>query len=108
MAEKQLQIKLEDQLNCSICLDTFTNPKLLQCSDIFCQQCLGRLMIRDQRGQPSLTCPTCRQVTPIPANGAAYLSPAFHISQLLEILNDHRRLKTEKAYFCLEHGKKEL
>ena len=87
MAEEVLK-KLEEQLNCSICLDTYTDPKLLQCFHVYCQQCLVPLGVRDQQGQLSLTCPACRQVTPIPDRGVAGLKPAFHINHLLEIYKD--------------------
>ena len=80
--------KIEEQLNCSICLDTYTDPKILQCFHVFCRKCLVPLGVRDQQGQLSLTCPTCRQVTPIPARGVAGLQSAFHINNLLEILED--------------------
>ena len=87
MAEKVVK-RVEEQLNCSICLDTYTDPKILQCFHVFCRQCLVPLGVRDQQGQLSLTCPTCRQVTPIPARGVAGLQSAFHINNLLEILED--------------------
>ena len=87
MAEEVLK-KLEEQLNCSICLDTYIDPKLLQCFHVYCQQCLVPLGVRDQQGQLSLTCPACRQVTPIPDRGVAGLKPAFHINHLLEIYKD--------------------
>ena len=83
--------KLEDRLNCSICLDTYTNPKLLQCFHVYCQQCLVRLVDRDQQGQLILTCPNCRQVTPTPAGGVAGLQSAFHINQLLEIVKEYKK-----------------
>ena len=96
MAEEGLK-RVEEQLNCSICLDTYTDPKILQCFHVFCRQCLVPLGVRDQQGQLSLTCPTCRQDTPIPARGVAGLqSAAFHISNLLEILEDSAR-KLENA-----------
>ena len=84
MAENVVE-RVEEQLNCSICLDTYTDPKILQCFHVFCCQCLVPL---GQQGQLSLTCPTCRQVTPIPARGVAGLQSAFHINNLLEILED--------------------
>ena len=37
--------KLEDQLTCGICLDSYTEPKLLQCFHVFCKQCLERLVV---------------------------------------------------------------
>ena len=92
MAEKTLQ-KLEDQLNCSICLDTYSTPKMLQCYHTYCQDCLGRLVLKDRLGQLTLTCPNCRHVTPVPASGVAGLQAAFQINQLLEIVGEHKKAK---------------
>ena len=124
MAEKVVE-RVEEQLNCSICLDTYTDPKILQCFHAFCRQCLVPLGVRDQQGQLSLTCPTCRQATPIPARGVAGLQSAFHINNLLEILEDsanklenapatpERATPTDlnpvnKASHCFVHEDKEL
>ena len=125
MAEEALK-RLEEQLNCSICLDTFTDPKLLQCFHVFCQQCLVPLGVQDQQGQLSLTCPTCRQVTPIPANGVTGLHSAFHINNLLVIQDSVQKLQNPPspleeavggtianppkiaAQFCYEHTNEEL
>ncbi len=85
--------KLEDQLNCSICLDTYTNPKLLQCYHVYCQQCIVRLVDRNQQGQLILT----RHITPVPARGVAGLQSAFHVNQLLEIVNEHKKAKDATA-----------
>ena len=93
MAEKTLR-KVEDELSCSICLETYTDPKLLQCFHEFCQKCLVKLVAQDQQGQLSLTCPICRQVTPIPANGVVGLRPAFRINHLLEIMKEHKKAAT--------------
>ena len=127
MAEEVLK-KLEEQLNCSICLDTYTDPKLLQCFHVYCRQCLVPLGVRDQQGQLSLTCPACRQVTPIPDRGVAGLKPAFHINHLLEIYKDSvKKLDNpaatregavggtkvatpsrNMAEYCFEHAEEEL
>ena len=124
MAEEGLK-RVEEQLNCSICLDTYTDPKILQCFHVFCRQCLVPLGVRDQQGQLSLTCPTCRQATPIPAREVAGLQSAFHINNLLEILEDSaRKLENSpttperatptdlnpgnKASHCFVHENKEL
>jgi tripartite motif-containing protein 2/3/tripartite motif-containing protein 71 len=90
MAEKALK-KVEEQLNCSICLDTYTDPKLLQCFHVYCRQCLVKLVYRDEHQQLVLSCPTCRQVSPVPARGVTGLPTAFHINQLLEIVETHRK-----------------
>ena len=106
MAEAALK-KLEDQLNCPICLDTYTDPKQLQCNHVYCQQCLGRLVVRNQQGQFILTCPNCRQVTPVPANGVAGLQAAFHTSHFLDILSEHKKAK-EGVLHCADHQEREL
>ena len=124
---KEVLKKLEEQLNCSICLDTYTDPKLLQCFHVYCQQCLVPLGVRDQQGQLSLTCPACRQVTPIPDRGVVGLKPAFHINHLLEIYKDSvKKLDNPSegavggtkantptrnsimAEYCFEHAEEEL
>ena len=94
MAEETVK-KLEEQLNCSVCLDTYTEPKLLQCFHVYCRKCLVPLVDRDQSGQLGLACPICRQVTPIPDRGVAGLPPAFHINHFLEILQNPSTVKTE-------------
>ena len=127
MAEKVLQ-DVEDQLNCSICLDTYTDPKLLQCYHIYCKKCLVKLVVRDQQGgQLTLTCPTCRHTTPVPANGVAGLQPAFQINHLLEVVEKHKKAAADPSasanverdstsltphdkikVCCPEHGGKEV
>ena len=96
MAEEVFK-KLEEQLTCSICLDTYTNPKLLQCFHVYCQQCLVPLVDRDQRGQFGISCPICRQVTPVPIRGVAGLQSAFHINHLLELQGSFQNLDNPAA-----------
>ena len=99
MAEKTLK-KVEEELNCSICLDTYVDPKLLQCFHTYCRKCLVKLVERNQQEQLILTCPICRHDTPVPANGVAGLQPAFQINHLLEIMEEHKKVppaSTEKA-----------
>ena len=40
---KQALEKLSEQLTCPICLDHYTDPKLLQCFHVFCEKCLKPL-----------------------------------------------------------------
>ena len=92
MAQTPLE-KLEEQLNCSICLDTYIDPKLLQCHHIYCRKCLVKLVYRDDQGKLVLDCPACRQITPIPANGVSGLMPAFHVNHLLDIQDSFKKMK---------------
>ena len=102
MAE-EIAKKLEEQLNCLICLGTYTVPKLLQCNHVFCRDCLVGLARRNQQGLP---CPTCRQVTPIPPSGVEGLQSAFQTNQLLEILDKHEKVKQDILY-CQQHENRE-
>ena len=123
MAEEALK-KLEEQVACSICLDIFTDPKLLQCFHVYCRQCLVPLVDRDQWGKLGLTCPICRRVTPIPDRGVAGLQPAFHINHLLELHESFQKVEdpaatlqgaaptdvnpVKKARHCFDHEGKEF
>ena len=111
MAEKALR-KLEEQLSCAICLDTYVDPKILQCFHVYCKECLIKLVVRNQQGQVSLVCPTCRRATPIPPNGVAGLQSAFHINRLLEIHDSLKKAEdtvpevrsdVTRASNCSEH-----
>ena len=117
--------QLEEKLNCSICLDIYDDPKILQCFHTYCSKCLVNLVVRDQQGELFLTCPICRQTTPVPANGVTGLQSAFQTNELLRIRDDLIKKRdtleeskvdampltpsTKKAILnCFEHVDKEL
>ena len=87
--------KLADQLECSICLDSFTDPKLLQCFHVFCKHCLEPMVLQDQHGL-SLRCSNCRHSTLLPANGVSGLQPAFHVHHLFEIRDALQKVKQQQ------------
>ena len=83
IATKDALEKLDAQLECSICLDTFKQPKLLPCFHVFCKSpCLEKLVAKDGH---SLTCPTCRYIVPLSEKGVDGLQSDFHIDRLFEV-----------------------
>ncbi|XP_075037542.1 E3 ubiquitin-protein ligase TRIM39-like [Mixophyes fleayi] len=51
--------ELKDELNCSICLNIYTEPVTLRCGHSFCQICIKSVLDR-QEGSKVYTCPECR------------------------------------------------
>lgn len=92
-AVEQALKKLADQLKCSICLNSFDNPKLLQCFHVFCKKCLKPLVTQDHYGRQSVCCPNCRHSTILPQKGIPGLQSAFHIHHLFEIEDALKKVK---------------
>ena len=84
-AIKEALQKLETQLECSICLDTYKEPKTLPCFHVFCKSpCLEGLVVKDKQ-QQSLRCPTCNHHVCLLEGGVSGLQSAFLIDSLFEI-----------------------
>ncbi|XP_077997899.1 E3 ubiquitin-protein ligase TRIM45-like [Glandiceps talaboti] len=71
----------DDFLSCAICLDQFTNPKIIPCFHTFCEDCLHALV---ERNYGVLLCPLCRKESPLPMGGVAKLQRNFYMDRLLE------------------------
>ncbi|XP_030626817.1 E3 ubiquitin-protein ligase TRIM11 [Chanos chanos] len=54
---------LNEDLSCSICLDTFSNPSTLPCGHSYCMRCIGNYWDQ-QCGKGTYNCPQCRQTFP--------------------------------------------
>lgn len=67
-------LQLEEMLRCSVCLDTYSAPKRLQCNHVFCQGCLVPL-----KEGLYIKCPMCRQVARIPNTGLQ----SDHVTEIL-------------------------
>ena len=98
VAEKALK-RVTAQLECSVCLDTYTNAKLLPCFHSFCKKCLERLVVQDRNG-PTLTCPNCRRTTPLPPAGVSGLQTDFHVEHLFEIRDMLSKAKAPQKTQC--------
>ncbi|XP_077997861.1 E3 ubiquitin-protein ligase TRIM45-like [Glandiceps talaboti] len=71
----------DDFLSCTICLEQYTNPKILPCFHTFCEECLHNLV---RRNNGILKCPICRVKSPLPNGGVSKLERNFYLDRLLE------------------------
>ena len=98
VAEKALK-RVTTQLECSVCLDTYTNAKLLPCFHSFCKKCLEHLVVQDCNGH-TLTCPNCRRTIPLPPAGVSGLQTDFHVEHLFEIRDMLSKAKAPQKTQC--------
>ncbi|XP_073484472.1 E3 ubiquitin-protein ligase TRIM39-like [Aquarana catesbeiana] len=51
---------LREELDCPVCLNTYTDPVTLRCGHNFCQVCIDRVL-ETQEGSGNYSCPQCRR-----------------------------------------------
>ncbi|XP_078354367.1 E3 ubiquitin-protein ligase TRIM56-like, partial [Oculina patagonica] len=77
---------LHEEVSCSVCMDTFTDPKTLPCLHSFCLHCLNGIQ-RTSGRRDAIACPECRRETRVPTSGnLADLPTNFRINSLLDVL----------------------
>jgi len=72
-------------LQCGICSDKYTDPKLLPCLHTFCRSCLQEYIPAHSL---SVTCPTCRQQSILPQDGVTALQGNLFVVRLMEVLDN--------------------
>ena len=73
--------RINANLECSICIETYTDPRILDCVHSFCFKC-----IRTHVGNsPVIKCPLCNDESPVPADaGIEGLKSNFFITGLIK------------------------
>ena len=74
----------DSQLECSLCLDKFKDPRILSCIHTYCRQCIGEYVAKSKRVENFVTrfnCPICRACITLPANGVDGLQKNFYLDQ---------------------------
>ena len=104
---KQALEKLSEQLTCPICLEQYTDPKLLQCFHVFCEKCLKPVACQTPQGQV-VECPNCRQPTSLPQKGVPGLQGAFLIHHLFDIQDILKKVSSPAETKCVNCGEQEL
>ncbi|XP_023215414.1 tripartite motif-containing protein 2-like isoform X1 [Centruroides sculpturatus] len=70
-------------LKCGICLERYTEPKVLPCLHTFCERCLIQYTPPESL---TLTCPVCRQQSILPEQGVSGLQNNYFIANLMDVL----------------------
>ncbi len=104
--------KLEEQLRCPICLQEYSEPKVLKCNHVFCKKCLARMWKKKnvKNSEYAINCPSCRKNTTLGHHSCpATLKTAFHINCLLDLKEIFERVKNEenKSASILHAGESE-
>ena len=106
---------LKEHVTCSICLDTFTEPKTITCLHTFCCECLKRHALKTQR-QGQFRCPECQAQVGVPES-FDQLPTGFLQNSLLGLLAVQKsgdgseiscgscRKKSAETSFCFNCGK---
>ena len=83
---KTLLDNLHEEVSCSVCMTTFTEPKILPCLHTFCLNCLNEIL-RTSGGHDIIPCPECRREVQVPSSGNLKDLPTnFRINSLLDVL----------------------
>ena len=85
MDVKTLLNNLHEEVSCSVCTTTFTDPKILPCLHSFCLHCLQGIQRASGR-QNIITCPECRRESRDPSGSLNDLPTNFRINSLLDVL----------------------
>ena len=83
---KTLLDNRRDEVSCSVCMRTYTDPKQLPCLHSFCLRCLNGIQ-RTSGLHGKITCPECRRQFEIRGSGnPSELPTNFRINSLLDVL----------------------
>ena len=83
---KTLLDNLHEEVSCSVCMTTFTEPKILPCLHTFCLHCLNGIL-RISGRHDIIACPECRREVQVPSSGNLNDLPTnFRMNSLLDVL----------------------
>ena len=83
---KTLLDNLHEEVSCSVCMTTFTDPKILPCLHSFCLHCLNEIL-RTSGLYDIFPCPECRKEVQVPGSGKLKDLPTnFRMNSLLDVL----------------------
>ena len=108
---------IKQQVTCSICLDTFNEPKIISCFHTFCCECLEK-HARVSQKEGKFRCPECQAAIDLPeGNRFDRLPNSFIHNSLLSLLSIRQsgdassitcsqcRKTNPQMYYCFDCGR---
>ena len=86
---------------CTLCLETFTKPKILPCFHTYCEDCLNSF-VSQKTNRKTFSCPSCRRTIKIPPGGVRAFQTNFYIHTAEEKTDE------PKKPMCTTHPEKQL
>ncbi|XP_071166100.1 tripartite motif-containing protein 3-like [Mytilus edulis] len=110
MAQRAIKNVKEDVLKCPICLDPYTNPRILPCEHTLCLECLTEYIAEARRRLgtfDSFMCPVCKNRYEIDPNmDSDGVAKTFPVSTFLEAINQAVNLYESPEMSCGIHDKR--
>ena len=100
--------RLQEQIQCPICLEKFVDPRSLPCQHVFCRSCLDQVYNEEK---DEVKCPTCRAVTSMSRKGSSSLPKAIHTNSLVDLYNSEpllQQVASEEDDSCEDPEKEEV
>ncbi|XP_030847012.1 uncharacterized protein LOC105443699 [Strongylocentrotus purpuratus] len=103
---------IAQSLECPVCLNTFTDPKILPCSHTYCKTCLENLLECHGNDQ-MLRCPVCRAETQVPNQEVSKLPANLALRSLIEDMKNQYQFcsncksedKPQAVVYCQDCGR---
>ncbi|KAK6183973.1 hypothetical protein SNE40_006529 [Patella caerulea] len=96
---------MADELNlcCSICLNAFNNPKIIDCHHTFCESCLTDYVANAVTNNQFL-CPLCRREITVPDGGVKDFSANFYITDTPQVPPQQpEEIQQASRCMCTQH-----
>ncbi|XP_057311426.1 E3 ubiquitin-protein ligase TRIM56-like [Hydractinia symbiolongicarpus] len=90
------KVELAAMLECKICLDTYHQPKQLNCGHTYCQDCLDGILVFMEDGSAELSCPVrCTKKTTIThEQTTSSLVKVFTLTGILDKVSPGKNVKS--------------
>ena len=72
---------LEKEMTCAVCLEHYTEPKVLPCLHYYCNKCIVKMAIKKN----PIACPDCHKETNIMKGEEEELPTAHYVNRLNEL-----------------------